>query len=300
MITNYIAVGVDGSPAARAALAWAVDECRVRRQTLVIVHAPDANDAFLVTSGGRSFRTLDDVGEYILRDHAAAASDRQPSVPVTTRLSPDAPADALIAASERADLLVVGSRGRGGSGLVRALGSVSDRVAAHAHCPVAIVPASRPAAAAARVVVGVSPTYSGRLALEFALEECRLRDAVLVAVLAMRTAQDEPDPAQVLDDRALRSGVELLDELESVATGYPDVIIEPTLADCDPATALLDAAAGAQLIVVGCHHTDDRWSTRLGPVPSAIGHRAPCPVVVVGQRRSDPVGSGSMFAADFG
>lgn len=60
-------------------------------------------------------------------------------------------------------------------------------------------------------------------------------------------------------------------------------------ADHEPVEALLGAAAQAQLLVVGCHHSDDRWSTRLGAVPSSILHRAPCPVVVVGAMSgSDP------------
>ncbi|HEY7050422.1 MAG TPA: universal stress protein [Jatrophihabitantaceae bacterium] len=298
--TNYVAVGVDGSPAARSALLWAVDECRIRRQTLVIAHAPDPQDAALLTGRNTpAFHSLDDVGEQVLRDHAAAASARQPSVVVTTWLGHSTPADALIDLSAQADLLVVGSQGHGGSVLLRALGSVSDRVAAHAHCPVAIVSDTTPGPGAARVVVGVSPTYSGRLALQFALDEARLRDATLIAVSAMRDQQTEPDPFSGLDVRALRDGAGLLDELDSLTTSYPDVIIEPTLADTDPATALLDAARDAQLVVVGCHHSDDRWSTRLGPVPSTIAHRAPCPVVVVGQRRHVAAGSSSAFATDF-
>lgn len=301
MITNYIAAGVDGSPAARSALLWAVDECRIRRRTLVIVHAPDARDALLMTGRtGTRFRNLDDVGEQLLRDHAAAASARQPSVAVTTRLCRSAPADALIDLSEHAELLVVGSQGHGGSVTSSVLGSVSDRVAAHAQCPVAIVPSTRARVESARVVVGVAASCSGRLALEFALDEARLRGATLVAVSAMRDPQTAPDPTSVLDVRALQSGTVLLDELESVAAAYPDVIIEPTLADTDPATALLDAARDAQLVVVGCHHSDDRWSTRLGPVPSTIAHRAPCPVVVVGQRHRVPAASAAAFATDFG
>jgi nucleotide-binding universal stress UspA family protein len=50
----------------------------------------------------------------------------------------------------------------------------------------------------------------------------------------------------------------------------------------EPVEALLRAAQNAQLLVVGCRHSDDRWSTRLGPVPTSVLHRAPCPVIVVG------------------
>jgi nucleotide-binding universal stress UspA family protein len=294
VITNYIAVGVDGSAAARSALLWAADECRIRRRMLVIVHAPDPKDAVLMTGAG--LHTLDEVGEYLLRDHAAAASARQPSVAVTTRLSDLAAAEALIELSEQADLVVVGSRGHGGGVVASVLGSVSDRVAAHAQCPVVIVPEGVPRAGLARVVVGVSSTHAGRLALEFAFEEARLRGATLVAVSATSDPQAEPTLGESPGVRALRG---LLDELESVGATYPDVIAEPMLSDCDPGSALLDAAAGADLVVVGCHHSDDRWSTRLGPVPAAIAHRAPCPVGVVGRRRHTSAAFADALVTDF-
>lgn len=296
MITKFIAVGVDGSPASRSALLWAVDECQIRQQMLVVAHAPDPQDAALMSASGSRLRSLDEVGEYLLRDHAAAASARQPSVAVTSRLSHSAPAEALTELSEQAELVVVGSRGRGSSVVSSVLGSVSDRVAAHAHCPVVIVPEASPRAALARVVVGVSSARAGRLALELAFEEARLRRATLVAVSSMCDQRAEPSPAESLAVRALRG---LLDELESVAVTYPDVISEPVVSDSDPASALLGAAAGADLVVVGCHHSDDRWSTRLGAVPAAIAHRAPCPVVVVGHRRHVSTAFAEVFVTDF-
>lgn len=249
-------VGVDGSVGARVALLWAVDECRVRQRTLLIVHAGDEHDP-------------DQFRERLLGSHAAAASARQPGVAVTTLRSDEPAADVLIGLSADADLLVVGTHGRGGN-LTSILGSVSHRVAAHAHCPVAVVPEHltlNGGALGPRIVVGVSASVSGRAALEFALDEALRRDATLVAV----RAQGEPA------------------DLKAVIGRYPDARIEPAFVTGEPADALLAAAQDAVLVVVGCHHSDDRWSTRLGPVPSAILHRSPCPVVVVGQRRVAPV-----------
>ena len=296
MITNYIAVGVDGSAAARSALLWAVDECRIRQQMLLIVHAPDPQDAALMGTGEPRLNSVGEAGEYVLRDHAAAASARQPSVAVTSRLSHLAPAEALTELSEQADLVVVGSRGRGSSVVSSVLGSVSDRVAAHAHCPVVIVPEAGPRRGLARVVVGVSSARAGRFALEFGFEEAQLRGATLVAVSARGDQQAEPGPDESLEVRALHG---LLDELELVAAAYPEVITEPVLSDSDPASALLGAAKDADLVVVGCHHSRDRWSTRLGPVPAAIAHQAPCPVVVVGHRRHAHAASSDLFVTDF-
>lgn len=266
-MTSRIVVGVDGSAGARVALLWAVDECRVRRCTLLIVHAPDG--AAAATPGEAPLRVLDEVGERLLGAHAAAASARQPGVAVTTMLSHEPAADILVALSGDAELLVVGTHGRGGN-LASILGSVSHRVAAHAHCPVAVVPEQltrKGGAVPSRIVVGVSAGVSGRAALEFALDEAVRRDATVVAV----RAQHDPGDLAALIGR------------------YPNVRIETALVSGEPADALLAAARDAVLVVVGCHHSDDRWSTRLGPVPSAILHRAPCPVIVVGQRRNVPV-----------
>jgi len=237
MNSQRIIVGVDGSPGARSALEWAVDECRLRACTLLIVHALDARDVPLVP-GAPAVAGYDEFAEQLLTGHAAAASARRQGVPVTTLLSAASPADTLIDLSIDAAMVVVGTRGSNGF-TSTILGSVSQRTATHAHCPVAVVP-QRPLpkndAPRGAVVVGVSGGHAGRLALEFAQREAQVRGA----------------------------------ELQTVR------------ADDDPADALLSAARDAQLLIVGCHHSDDRWGTRLGPVPTSVLHRSPCPVVVVG------------------
>ena len=239
MTKQRIVVGVDGSAGARTALEWAVDECRLRACTLLVVHARDRHP----DAGGPVLPGYDAVAEHLLIEHAAAASARRPSVPVTTLLSGGLPAHTLIDLSTDAELVVVGTRGNNGFTSTM-LGSVSNRTAVHAHCPVAVVP-QRVFGASDQgqrsVVVGVSGDQASRLALEFARREAQVREIPLVTVHA----------------------------------------------DDDPAESLLLAAGGAQLLVIGGHHSDDRWSTRLGPVPTSILHRSPCAVVVVGEMPGD-------------
>jgi nucleotide-binding universal stress UspA family protein len=135
-----------------------------------------------------------------------------------------------------------------------------------------------------RVVVGMAPARTGRLALEFAFDEAQRRGATLVAVQACV----EPASVDVGEDKVARHSVRaaglLQTDLAASARRYPGVALEPLLTSAEPADALLHAAQSAQLVVVGCRHSEDRWSTRLGAVPSAIMHRSPCPVVVVGER----------------
>jgi nucleotide-binding universal stress UspA family protein len=271
--TKRIVVGVDGSPGARSALLWAADEARLRAVGLFVVHAPEPADAAVDAQGQAGSRFID-VVDRLLRAQATLASARQPAVPVTMLFSPAPAADALIEQSRDADLVVVGTRGRGGI-TMSLLGSVSYRVAAHAGCPVVVVP-EQPTDTTdgdrQRIVVGVSSGPAGRAALEFAFEEARYRGATVHAVRAA-----EPDAATDLEAD--------LAELRKQAGEIP---VETTMIHSELADVLIRASHRAQLVVVGCHHSEDRWSTRLGAVPAAIVHRTSCPVVVTGatSRRS--------------
>jgi nucleotide-binding universal stress UspA family protein len=275
---DRIVVGVDGSSGSRSALMWAVDECQIRRRTLLIVHAPDLADApFVRSSGEPAIRALDGAGLRLLDAHSVAASTRQPGVPVTSLLSHSSPADALVDLSLDADMLVVGTRGHSGF-TSTVLGSVSTRTAAHAHCPVVVVPQSpalRVAESPLPIVVGAANTPAGRLAFEFALAEAQRRNSAVIAL--MSATRDTDGPAE--------SGAVLPTDLKRIGELYPDVRLVTSVVDAEPAEALLVAARNAQLVVLGCHHSDDRWSTRLGPVAATVLHQSPCPVVVVGARR---------------
>jgi nucleotide-binding universal stress UspA family protein len=276
MSNNRIVVGVDGSLGARSALLWAVDECRLRRASLFVAHAPDPTDAAVVGAYGEAaLRAIDDFGARMLSELVATASAHQPGVPVASLLSHSNAGDALIDLSQDSDLIVVGTRGRGGI-VTSMLGSVSHRVAAHAHCPVVVVPQHASLTSGHgrnQVVVGVSHGSSGLAALEFAFEEAWVRRVPLTAVRS--TADAKPRDAEQAEF-----------DLQRLADRFPEVEIHVELREQEPADALLSAADRAQLVVVGCHHSDDRWSTRLGPVPSAIVYRAGCPVVIVGRAHS--------------
>jgi nucleotide-binding universal stress UspA family protein len=114
-----IVVGVDASPGALRALAWAADEARLRLASLQVVHAHQAQ----ALEG-----LLDEMGETV------EGIDVQRTV-----VEDRSPAEAPVELSADADLLVVGSRGRGGFTSLL-LGSVSHAAVLHAMCPVVVIP----------------------------------------------------------------------------------------------------------------------------------------------------------------
>ena len=133
-----IVVGVDGSTAARKALEWALDEARLREAELDVVYAWHYPYFAAMPTGVPIIESelLEEGAEKTL---AAALEDVDTSGVTIHRRTVSGPAAmALIEMSEDADLIVLGSRGHGGfAGLV--LGSVSQQVVSHAHCPVVVV-----------------------------------------------------------------------------------------------------------------------------------------------------------------
>jgi nucleotide-binding universal stress UspA family protein len=138
---TFIAVGVDGSEVSNHAVAFAFEEASLRGVPLAVVHAWH----FPVSTGPGDMLPLVYDQEELAADEerfateaTAGWSERYPDVEVIRRIHRGHPAKALVEESDRAELVVVGSRGRGGfTGLL--LGSVSQAVLHHSHCPVAIV-----------------------------------------------------------------------------------------------------------------------------------------------------------------
>jgi nucleotide-binding universal stress UspA family protein len=135
-----IVVGVDGSENGLAALRWAIEEGRLRNASVEAVlawHYPNTGVEFMPYTDASRFedaarQTLDAALRTVCPDDAT-----QPRV--EQFVVQDSPASALVGAAKDADLLVVGSRGRGGfAGLL--LGSVSAQCVHHAPCPVVVVP----------------------------------------------------------------------------------------------------------------------------------------------------------------
>jgi nucleotide-binding universal stress UspA family protein len=145
---SKIVVGIDGSDPAWAALRWALDEGRLRGVPVVALHAwePPVVPLVPVADLAPAVPPIDVAGltgefaaaaETLVRRVVEEVAGSEPGVEVRPVAVEDAAPSALVAAAEPDDLLVVGSRGRGGfRGLL--LGSVSQQVVGHARCPVVV------------------------------------------------------------------------------------------------------------------------------------------------------------------
>jgi nucleotide-binding universal stress UspA family protein len=138
--TERVVVGVDGSTNGAEALAWAVDEARARAAELTVVHAylPVALGVYGDAAADVELTGEEKAARAVLDAAVDAVDTTGLAVPVDRRVVPDGAARAVLDAAEDADLVVVGSHGRGGFTRLL-LGSVSHQVTHHAPCPVVVL-----------------------------------------------------------------------------------------------------------------------------------------------------------------
>ncbi|HXV94396.1 MAG TPA: universal stress protein [Pseudonocardia sp.] len=268
-----VVVGVDGSGTALRAAVWAADEAALRGAPLRIVHAAPYARASSV--GLRRAQSILALGYTVV--HRA-----RPDVDAhTERLDEDAP-DALAAAAESAQLLVVGMFG--GSGVEDLiLRSVAIDVSAVASCPVAVVRGHRSATADTRhVLLGVEDVAADAAAVTAAFTDAALHRTGLVLLHAQHHDRD-PAPSP--------PGLER--QLEPWRTRYPEVDVEVRSEQASPTDALLEAAVHARLLVVGTRARGTMARIVHGSTSRTVLRGSPCPVVVVRRdaRVAEPTGA---------
>ncbi|MVU76949.1 universal stress protein [Nocardia sp. ET3-3] len=130
-----VLVGVDGSANSVPALELAFEEASLRKVGLVALHSwSDVTGTEPAPVGWESVR---DSEEALLTESLAGYGERYPDVPVRRVLVRDRPARSLLTESENAQLVVVGSHGRGGfAGML--LGSTSAALVQSVECPIVI------------------------------------------------------------------------------------------------------------------------------------------------------------------
>ena len=135
---NQVAVGVDGSAASDRALTAAIAEAELRKSDLVVVHVWEYPYGLTDEGvGRRSDATQVDAG--IVLDRALETARSLTASPLDRRLIEGGTVERLLEVAAESDVLVLGSRGRGGfTSMV--LGSVTLAVSTHATCTILVVP----------------------------------------------------------------------------------------------------------------------------------------------------------------
>ncbi|WP_431933240.1 universal stress protein [Nonomuraea jabiensis] len=278
-MASHIVVGVDGSAPATAALEWAAADAQRRGLDLRIVHVCEQQPR----REGIEHCTR------VLEAAADRARRLTSDVKVTTELLGGNVIEDLIAESESADSLVLGSRGFGGfAGMV--VGSVGLAVAGHAVGPVVIVRAPS-AVRYDTVVVGHDGSGHSEAAMAYAVEQARARKARLQVVFAWQVPMFSPYAVTYnsLIEDAMREAMRAARErVEPWRVRNPDVDISDEQRCARPVTALMEAARSADLVVVGSRGMGGLASALLSSVSHGVLHHVTCPVAIVPSVKETP------------
>jgi nucleotide-binding universal stress UspA family protein len=275
-----ILVGYDGSAGSEQALLWAAREARWRGTIVTVCHAWAPG---YVPAGAPGDYGVDEgaqrAGERSLTQGLRFARNVMGPGGAQSLLAAGPAARLLCEHSADADMVVVGARGLGGlPGML--LGSVGQQVCAHARGRVVAVRGHwHPAAGyvPGPVVAGADGSAAANAAVAFAAEEAILRAVPLQIVCALADA-----PGSLGGAGRMQEAVD--HDIACLEKQHPELTILRQVTFGQPRTALLAAAAEAQLIVVGNRGRGGISGMLLGSVAQAIVNHARCPVGVVHPR----------------
>lgn len=284
MNATAILVGADGTAASTAAVRWAAREAAGRRVALRIMHAFDWDRlGTRYDAGTELLDVAQRVAEGITTDAVTQARSVAPTVDTEIMAVIGNAASHLLAAAGRAAMVVLGNRGRGGFASLL-LGSVSQRVATHAACPVVVV-RGRADAADGPFVVGVddSPAADGALARGFELAATHHRALVVVhtyppavppwisdvPVDGCPRPQDGTAQHRTVDHR-----------VGPWRARYPQVNLDLLVAPGGAAAALVGLSCTARLVVVGGRGRGGVAASLLGSTGLQLLHHADCPIMI--------------------
>lgn len=261
-----VVVGVDGSDASDQALAWAATQAELEGRPLTVVHA---RETWAVPAESRE----------ILHAACKLVEDTHRVPDLRSELVMDDARSVLLEAARHAHLLVVGSRGRGP---VRhlLLGSVALPLTQHADCPVVVCRPHRGEPAGRGVMAGVEATGYSAAAVEWAFRQAELRSMPLTLV---RTIFDGlPAGLVELGDPGAEATWARLRELAGAfGRRHPEVEVRAELRRGLADEALVQAAVGMDLVVLGAHTKKSVLDLLDLNVSKSVVEHAPCFVAVV-------------------
>jgi nucleotide-binding universal stress UspA family protein len=299
---DTIVIGADGSPGARNAVRWGLEQAERRHAAVRLVRAFEPSVRDLRVEAGTEVGVLGDRFDAVRAQLGATYESARivhPDLTIIPELVDDPASSALIDASRDANLVVIGAHGvRGFRDMVA--GSTTMNVATHAHCTVVALPDSEADAfGGTGIVVGVDGSPISETAIRYAFQQASETGQALSAVHAwtdpLTTASlNTPIPA-LYDPVAHSRDQDLLltESLGGWAEKYPDVAVSRHVVIEDPVRALTAASEAAAMLVVGCRGRGRIRAMLLGSVSHGVLHHARCPVAVV----HDPAETASRLAS---
>jgi nucleotide-binding universal stress UspA family protein len=309
-----VVVGIDGTEQSIGALRWAAREARRRGCSVRMVTAYSP-PVFSGSGFDTGYAMVDEAtlarGVEEMLEHAAEQI-RGVAVPLRATLETGDPSGALLELSRTAELLVLGSRGRGGL-LGRLLGTVSTAVPAHAKCPTGVVPLPwarehlhpeeipDTRALVDRVVVGSDGSDQARAAMLDAAEQARLLGVPLHVICALPPVSGAlawmPTPVdfeRMVEDvsRALQGGVDWL------RSWFPDLEIGSELAEGTPVQVLVEQTRRNNLVVLGTRGRGGFAGMLLGSTSQGVLHNAVGPVLIVPDHYDERIETRKDFGVD--
>ena len=272
-----IAVGITDSSASNAALLWAAARANRLKLPLAVVNVVD--DRWMAAEVLPYLEVLRESGLGLLKEAGEKATAAEPGLQVTLQLLEGGVGAALGDYSKNASMLVLGTSGH-------TRGALTDRAlqaAATAECPVAVIgDAQEPGRG---IVVGVDGSRESTQAVAFAAAEADALGEELTVLYAF-TGPNRWIAAGLPQSSFATHVVEeeqiVLSETEAgLRQDYPDLRVQTVMETVlEPADALIRAAAGARLLVLGSRGKGGFDRLLLGSTAHAVLTQPPCPTVI--------------------
>jgi len=288
-MSERVTVAYDGGPASDAALRWAIDRATSIELELEIT-AVVGHDSDFPGDAEAGYRTL---FETSLTNARATVLAAQPELRVTTKIRLGLPHEALIAASRYTDLLVIGTHKTSQlAGTIN--GTLPLKVAGQAACTTVVVPVDwHPVPG--NVVAGWNDDPTADRALEFAAGEAAHRGVGLTIVHTWTAPPAAPmdggTSAVILEEMMAANRLLLATATNRIRLAHPSLTVVQGMHAGSAAVAIVRAAAGASLVVVGSRGRGAIAGFFLGSVSHDVLLNMPAPVAVVPRRSplaSDP------------
>ncbi len=280
---NPIVVGVNDTASSQAGVIWATRRAAALKLPVLLIHAVDdrwTSDTFVYGEELRKYATE------ILHKAKSIALETEPSVKVRTIVASGSTGAILRKHSRTAEMVVIGS-GHAWPG-----GPVTDRalqIAAVAHCQVAVV--GENGGDGDGILVGADGSEESTQAVAFAAAEADRTGQQPLTVLhafhlpppQFQRGIPEGNFAELV---AEEERVVLAETVAGLAEEYPDLTVKQVLVtDREPAKALLDAARGTKLLVLGSRGRGAFKRLLLGSTAHAVLAQLPCPTIITRVRR---------------